>query len=423
MTDERKSAAVSKKPTSPQPLKKEDVRYLAFEGGGGKGVTYLGAIQALEDLQILPINKPAGKNKILGIAGASAGAITALVLALGYSSADLKKLLEDRDKFNAFFDGPFPGKYRVIDQEAKMQAGSDPEVDNSVVTARQIAMGDVAPALISAFLPDIDDPILNAIKKDVKGYLYNLIFDRGLFPGFAVTEYFRTLLRNYFDKQPKRKSAAAKVDYGMINFKEFYEQTRVDLVFAGVNTTNKRTGIFSQRTTPFLSIADAVSISMNIPLLFKPVRVDLLTLGTSLTGYWVDGGVQNNLPLHAFDGFNDNPNRSTVPGLSGLHPNVLGLRLTPDAPSQQIFAPPLAPPLEQPFFGIFSTYLFSNVFDSLMAPSEEGQIRTPQERSQTIELFTGELSLTEFTPPASKSEGPIKNAKEVVAKYFAPKSK
>src|SRR5829696_2044705 len=112
MSEERKSAAVRKTPTSarPSPLKKDDVRYLAFEGGGGKGVTYLGAIQALEDLKVLPIDKPPGKNRILGIAGASAGAITALVLALGYSAANLKTLLEDQDKFNSFFDGPNPGK-------------------------------------------------------------------------------------------------------------------------------------------------------------------------------------------------------------------------------------------------------------------------------------------------------------------------
>ena len=431
MSDERKSAA-SKKPSSAaaSPLKKEDVRYLAFEGGGGKGVTYLGAVQALEDLQILPIKTPPAKNKILGIAGASAGAITALVLALGYSSAKVKTLLEDQEKFNAFFDGPNPGKFRVIDPEGKLQVGSDPGVDDSVVAARQNAnvmkaISGFISGLVSALAPAGEDPILKAIEKDVQGYVYNLIFDRGLFPGFAVTEFFRNLLRSYFDERPKQKSAGVKVDYGMIGFKEFYEQTKIDLVMVGVNTTRKKTGVFSQRTTPFISIADAVSISMNIPILFKPVRIDApISLDDNYLGYWVDGGVQNNLPLHVFDDFDDNPNRSALRGLSGLHPNVLGLRLTPDPPLKQILvAPPPASPLEQPFFETLSTYLFSNIFDSLMAPSEEGQIRTPQERSQTINLFTGDLSLTEFAPPASKSEGPIKNAKEVVAKYFAPKSK
>lgn len=71
-----------------------NVHYLALEGGGGKGVTYLGAIRALERLGVLPIdiNRP-GQNQIRGISGASAGAITALVLAMGADSAELARIL------------------------------------------------------------------------------------------------------------------------------------------------------------------------------------------------------------------------------------------------------------------------------------------------------------------------------------------
>ena len=32
---------------------KKEVTFLAFEGGGGKGLTYLGALQALEELEIV----------------------------------------------------------------------------------------------------------------------------------------------------------------------------------------------------------------------------------------------------------------------------------------------------------------------------------------------------------------------------------
>ncbi|MCE7747097.1 MAG: hypothetical protein GPJ51_01780, partial [Candidatus Heimdallarchaeota archaeon] len=34
-------------------IAKDDVRYLVFEGGGGKGLAYVGVAQALEDLGIL----------------------------------------------------------------------------------------------------------------------------------------------------------------------------------------------------------------------------------------------------------------------------------------------------------------------------------------------------------------------------------
>jgi hypothetical protein len=149
-------------------------------------------------------------------------------------------------------------------------------------------------------------------------------------------------------------------------------------------------------------------------------QLELTTFGANAMrydGYWFDGGVLDNLPLHAFDEFNDNPNRNAVPGLSILHPKVLGLRLTPGFPKKLL--PPTPPtPLDQPFFSTLKTYL-NDVLDTLLTPAEEGQIRTPEERSQLIELFTGDLSTAEFTPPQSKSDWPVKNAKEVVAKYFA----
>src|SRR5438874_2734400 len=82
----------------------------------------------------------------------SAGAITALVLALGYESADIKTLLATPDRFNAFFDGPNPGKYRVVDQKGQLQAGFDPAVDAGVVEDRQVGIGKVIPAVISKLL-------------------------------------------------------------------------------------------------------------------------------------------------------------------------------------------------------------------------------------------------------------------------------
>ncbi|MBA3899309.1 MAG: hypothetical protein H0X62_03720 [Bacteroidetes bacterium] len=51
-------------------LNKDQVRYLTFEGGGGKGVAYLGAIEFLEEIKLIPIKKMGGQ-RILGISGAS----------------------------------------------------------------------------------------------------------------------------------------------------------------------------------------------------------------------------------------------------------------------------------------------------------------------------------------------------------------
>ena len=86
------------------------------------------------------------------------------------------------------------------------------------------------------------------------------------------------------------------------------------------------------------------------------MRIDELATGAGprYGGFWVDGGVLNNLPIHAFDEKADNPKRSSTPGLSGLHPNVLGLRLTPGFPPTFELKPGFPDPLQQSMFAVLS---------------------------------------------------------------------
>jgi NTE family protein len=77
---------------------------LVFEGGGAKGIAYLGAMEVLEKKDIL-------KN-IERIGGASAGAINALLMGLNYSNDELKEKLMDLD-FKMFLDDS-PGFIRDI---------------------------------------------------------------------------------------------------------------------------------------------------------------------------------------------------------------------------------------------------------------------------------------------------------------------
>lgn len=70
-------------------------RNLVFEGGGVKGVAYVGALAALEERGVM-----AG---IRRVGGTSAGAINAILLALDYSLDDTQRILSDLD-FNNFMD-------------------------------------------------------------------------------------------------------------------------------------------------------------------------------------------------------------------------------------------------------------------------------------------------------------------------------
>jgi NTE family protein len=78
---------------------------LVFEGGGVKGIAYGGALTVLESQGILP--------RIERVAGTSAGAITATLVALGYTPAEVRSLLYNLD-FGRFEDGGGTGLLRLF---------------------------------------------------------------------------------------------------------------------------------------------------------------------------------------------------------------------------------------------------------------------------------------------------------------------
>jgi NTE family protein len=79
---------------------------LVFEGGGVKGVAYCGALEVLEQAGVL--------GQVTAVAGTSAGAIMATLVALGDSSAQLRETMLDLD-FRAFEDGGLEGPIRLVE--------------------------------------------------------------------------------------------------------------------------------------------------------------------------------------------------------------------------------------------------------------------------------------------------------------------
>jgi NTE family protein len=71
---------------------------LIFEGGGITGIAYLGILKYLEETKQL--------NSVERIAGTSAGAIFGALMALGYTSDELLKIIK-KTKFKKFADGSF----------------------------------------------------------------------------------------------------------------------------------------------------------------------------------------------------------------------------------------------------------------------------------------------------------------------------
>ncbi len=435
-----------------------DVQYLAFEGGGGKGSLYLGVLNVLERRGLLPLTGPPANRQIKGISGASAGAITALLMALGYDSTRVRELLNQKGLFNRFFDAPECGWYRGVDPQFQPIRLNDlrgttadaqraeildrwRRIDPQALARREVletgrrfwpagapivlsglTLLTIAVALKNAVVAKAasSDGMLTAIASDPDAYIYNLVYDRGAFPGFVVRQFFTRIIADWLND---RRKAAGQTNYGpdflrergiidlehlagRLTFEELHAMTGVDLRFTGVNISSKKMLYFSKALTPQFPVAEAVAISMNLPFIFKPIWSDAAIStsadpsGVDYTGFWIDGGTLNNLPIHAFDDVHPR-GREQSPELRPLHPAVLAFRLTAGywTPSRM----PKSTTADSPL-NTFVEHL-GNVADTITSPAEQGQLRTPAEAKQTIDIYSEALSTVEFeTPPATLAE-------------------
>ncbi|GAA4360830.1 hypothetical protein GCM10023185_27580 [Hymenobacter saemangeumensis] len=110
-----------------------------------------------------------------------------------------------------------------------------------------------------------------------------------------------------------------------------------DLYTTGTNLTLQRSQVFSYETHPAMRVADAVRISMSIPLYYRAVLLD--EQGRVVTGkpapgqavqVVVDGGLLANYPLSLFDNarYLSATAAATLPAAGPVvNPETLGLRL------------------------------------------------------------------------------------------------
>lgn len=190
-----------------------------FEGGGVKGIAFAGALKAAEEHGV-EWNR---------VAGTSAGAIAAALLAAGYSAAELEDVMVNQMDFNAFMDESFSDK-----------------------------------------IPG--------------GKAYSVLKEYGIYEGDYFIEWMEEMLRkkgvfHFKDlKRPLQMIAADTTRGKMLVLPD-------DLVEYGINPEN-------------FPVADAVRMSMSIPLFFEPVK--LMHRPTNTLCYIVDGGLLSNYPMWLF---------------------------------------------------------------------------------------------------------------------------
>ncbi|MFO8085212.1 MAG: patatin-like phospholipase family protein [Desulfobacterales bacterium] len=193
-------------------------RNLVFEGGGVKGIAYVGAMKVLEEKRILP--------DIIRVGGTSAGAINAVLVGLNYSPAETQQIL-GKMNFEKFMDEDF-GVLRDINR------------------------------LMTQF-------------------------------GWYKGDYFREWIGDII----AQKTGNANVTFHQVQ-QQKAEKDFKDMYFMGTNISTHFSEVFSHEYTPRMCVADAVRISMSIPLFFASRR--------SFRGdVFVDGGMLDNYPVKLFD--------------------------------------------------------------------------------------------------------------------------
>jgi NTE family protein len=162
------------------------------------------------------------------------------------------------------------------------------------------------------------------------GGTHRLIKEYGWYRGDEFSTYLGELVA--------RKTKNAHLTLAGLHALALREPTRYrDLYTTGTNLTQQRMQVFSYETTPTMRVADAVRISMSIPLYFRAVLLDAenkVITGTPAPGQpvqvLVDGGLLTNYPVDLFDFPRYLPaGPAAAPDARGhvFNPETLGLRL------------------------------------------------------------------------------------------------
>ena len=199
-----------------------------------RAYAYHGALRVFEEYGIL--------SKIERVAGTSAGALQAALLALGLNAEDTIAL------------------YKTIDHaRIRYPEGSDVQEQGK----RLYRMRDN----------------LNVANRLIRKF--------GLYPN----DYLRYWLQETLAAYCKGNGRATFADFRKLGYRDLY--------ITAVNITRRRPEIFSADTTPEVAIADAVVMSSSIPFFFEAVQFDGKSLGQG--DFYIDGGALNNYPLTVFD--------------------------------------------------------------------------------------------------------------------------
>jgi predicted acylesterase/phospholipase RssA len=247
---------------------------MVFEGGGAKGSVFVGALEEFAKAGLKPRR----------LIGTSAGAITAALLAAGYTPKEFLDATNEKladgvtPRFSSFMDAPKADDFtkEEIENSATMQAFKEIPIPN---------------------IFNVDEHLTNLF---MHGPHYRQLFSFNECGGFFTGRKFLEWVRE--------KLAAKGVTQGM-TLGEMFKKKGVDLSLVVTDTTDVEMLVLNHRTAPGVPVEWAVRMSMSIPFIWREVvwqerwglyrgRGKLNAQGGGKGNILVDGGVLSNFPIH-----------------------------------------------------------------------------------------------------------------------------
>jgi NTE family protein len=274
---------------------------LVFEGGGAKGLAFVGALQAFERHGHTPRR----------VIGTSAGSITALLVAAGYNAAECLAAINERtpegeSRFATFLEVPQIDENTEINNSLKYWLKT--ELDNPLI-----------PNLIE---PVVDRIVLDLLEKKLTRHLISLLAFGGWFGGRALLEYFR------------EKLDANGRGLGASTLEQFYQHAGRDLSVVATDITGREMLVLNHRTAPDCPTIWAVRMSMSCPFAWQEVTWQPewgLYRGRDLSKHTVvDGGLLSNFPIKLF--LSNEELVEEIMGKDSACEDVIGLLLDDNMP-------------------------------------------------------------------------------------------
>jgi len=461
----------------------KNIKYLSFEGGGGKGIAYLGAVRALEEkyngirmplINIKENNFYSGTNDeikdrieirrdiqtgigrrekvILGISGSSAGAITAFMVAMGMNSLEVESIFNkpaqaiiyDSISTDKITGAPIPLKFENLFKARAVPISYfekliDDNYNKPPMTRvwEKVNDKDNAYRLGTLNYKNYSDKVqwaylqAQGLVKSIAGngflaeklsdvhmgqHIYCLLHERGMLSGVKTREIFGEIMNNYLLKKLNYTSRKPE----QVTFDVFFRLTGVDLVITGSNISSGAPKLFSVYHTPDFPVIEAVSISMNLPAIFKPVMIDAIVdknkdanYNDLYKGLYIDGGVVNNLPFRVFNTLE----AVEINKFSALYDegDILVSSYNYDKTSDEPYANELwtlafdlvdksyKPINRETLFNkereVLIGGLGGGIFETVLYSSSQGQFRNDAERNNRIEIEITGIPTADFASP------------------------